>query len=201
MGVGVSGPSLEIESHFAGWKKEKTPTLICAQPSRAEVRRLPAQSWGCTMGWGLCSASSLIPHPGAKLAHVGFARGPQHNCLKPHPALPKVNPSQSFPSRELGGAAGIVLKGSSRLVPSCAMFSLSASQMLKSSLEKLWLVWGEGETCDSPQCPWFSMPRAAQHPRALQQQDVTVVVSLVCPGTGAGRVHQPLPQPAPWFGG
>lgn len=71
---------------------------------------------------------------------LGLPMGLSITALNPILSSPKVNPTQSFPSWELGDAAGIVLKGSLKLVPSCAKLSLGASQMLKSSLEKLWLV-------------------------------------------------------------
>lgn len=122
MAVGISGPSLEIASHFCRVAEgEDTEPLICTQLSRAEAKcqpSLPVPELGLHRGPE--SLLCPVPHPRMKRAHVRFVRGPQCNCLKPpsHPhSCPglglhsKVNPAKTFPLRELGDAAGITFTG------------------------------------------------------------------------------------------
>lgn len=70
--------------------------LLCVQPSRAQVRHQPSLR---VPGPRLCLDSLLClipcPHPRVTCAHAGFARGPQHNCLK-HLSCPRPCPGSGL---------------------------------------------------------------------------------------------------------
>lgn len=88
-GVGVSGPSLEIASHFAEWRKEKTPTLNlrAAKQSRSDAPALPACAAAGAAPWARVPAlpRPLSPIPERNVPMSGLPVGLSITALNPHP--------------------------------------------------------------------------------------------------------------------
>lgn len=88
MGVGVSGPSLEIASHFAEWRKTTLTLHLCtAKQRRSKAPAQPACAGAGAAPWAGVPTlpRPLAPSPEQNVPTLGLPVGLSITALNPHP--------------------------------------------------------------------------------------------------------------------